>query len=160
MEFDWKGWFMHVWEENRRLTDQVAKAFSTAGALDETPVPGMRSFRKLLLEIWGIEQVYARGLATEDWKFEFPLESYNTCPVEELFAFGRKVREETRHLWSSVTEEALTKPRVTPFEGHPEGRAIEWLTYALENEIHHRAQGYVYLRLLGLEPPAFNIRNK
>jgi uncharacterized damage-inducible protein DinB len=25
----------------------------------------------------------------------------------------------------------------------------------IDNEIHHRAQGYVYLRLLGLEPPAF-----
>ena len=63
-------------------------------------------------------------------------------------------------MWPTVTEEALTKKRPTPFQGHPEGRAIEWLTYALENEIHHRAQGYVYLRLLGLEPPAFNIRHE
>lgn len=159
MELDWKNWFMHVWESNRSLTNQVATAFSTAGVLDETPVPGMRPFRKLLLEIWGIEKVYARGLATEDWKFEFPPESYHTCPVEELLAFGRNVREETRLLWSSVTAEALTIQRPTPFTGHPEGRAIEWLTYALENEIHHRAQGYVYLRLLKVEPPAFNIRN-
>lgn len=27
------------------------------------------------------------------------------------------------------------------------------LLYMLDNEIHHRGQGYVYLRLLGLEPP-------
>ncbi|MFD1732208.1 DinB family protein [Deinococcus malanensis] len=25
----------------------------------------------------------------------------------------------------------------------------------MENEIHHRGQGFVYLRLLGIEPPAF-----
>lgn len=160
MDVDWKDWFMHVWEENRRLTDKVAATFIQAGALDETPVPGMRSFRKLLFEIWGMEQVYARGLGTEEWKFEFPPDSYYTCPVEEFLEFGRKVRAETRRLWPAVTEEALTKQRPTPFPGHPEGGAIEWLTYALENEIHHRAQGYVYLRLLGIEPPAFNIRNE
>jgi uncharacterized damage-inducible protein DinB len=27
--------------------------------------------------------------------------------------------------------------------------------YFLDNEIHHRGQGYVYLRELGVEPPAF-----
>ena len=160
MQFDWKDWFMNVWEENRRLTDKVANAFVDARALDETPVPGMRSFRKLLLEIWGMERVYARGLATEEWEFQLLPESYNTCAVEELMAFGRGVRQETRRLWPSVTEESLSKQRQTPFEGHPKGRAIEWLTYALENEVHHRAQGYVYLRLLGLEPPAFYIRNE
>jgi uncharacterized damage-inducible protein DinB len=25
----------------------------------------------------------------------------------------------------------------------------------IDNEVHHRAQGYVYLRALGLEPPHF-----
>lgn len=29
------------------------------------------------------------------------------------------------------------------------------LTYALDNEVHHRGQGYVYLRALGIEPPTF-----
>jgi len=27
--------------------------------------------------------------------------------------------------------------------------------YAVDNEIHHRGQGYVYLRALGVAPPAF-----
>jgi uncharacterized damage-inducible protein DinB len=31
----------------------------------------------------------------------------------------------------------------------------DFMKYLLENEIHHRAQGYVYLRLLNLEPPFF-----
>jgi uncharacterized damage-inducible protein DinB len=29
------------------------------------------------------------------------------------------------------------------------------LFYLVDNEIHHRGQGYVYLRSLGIEPPAF-----
>ncbi len=160
MDVTWKDWFMKVWEENRWLTDKITKSFVDAGALDKTPVPGMRSFRQLLLEIWGIEQVYAKGLATEEWNFAFAPVSYQTCDVDELLAFGQRVREQTRSLWSAVTQDALTKPRPTPFPGHPEGNAIAWLTYALENEIHHRAQGYVYLRLLGVEPPAFYVRNE
>ena len=33
------------------------------------------------------------------------------------------------------------------------------ILYAVDNEIHHRAQGYVYLRSLSIEPPAFYDRS-
>jgi uncharacterized damage-inducible protein DinB len=29
------------------------------------------------------------------------------------------------------------------------------LFYIIDNEVHHRGQGYVYLRALGIEPPPF-----
>ena len=29
------------------------------------------------------------------------------------------------------------------------------LLYVVDNEIHHRGQGYVYLRELGIDPPPF-----
>ncbi len=32
---------------------------------------------------------------------------------------------------------------------------IENILYFIDNEIHHRAQGYVYLRSLGIQPPFF-----
>jgi uncharacterized damage-inducible protein DinB len=32
---------------------------------------------------------------------------------------------------------------------------IGTIQYAIENEIHHRGQAYVYLRALGIEPPSF-----
>ena len=31
----------------------------------------------------------------------------------------------------------------------------ELLLYIRDNEIHHRGQGYAYLRSLGIEPPPF-----
>ena len=71
MTVDWKDWFWKVWEENRQLTDHVAHSLMEDAAIDETVVPGMRPFRQLLLEIWGIEQVYVRGFAHEDWRWEF-----------------------------------------------------------------------------------------
>jgi uncharacterized damage-inducible protein DinB len=34
-------------------------------------------------------------------------------------------------------------------------RLRDLILYVVDNEIHHRRQGYVYLRALGIEPPAF-----
>jgi uncharacterized damage-inducible protein DinB len=34
-------------------------------------------------------------------------------------------------------------------------QGIAMILYAIDNEIHHRGQAYVYLRVLGIEPPAF-----
>jgi len=31
----------------------------------------------------------------------------------------------------------------------------QWILYFIENESHHRGQGYTYLRALGIEPPFF-----
>ena len=70
MNVEWKDWFWAVWEDNRRLTDRVVQAFVDAGAVDQEPVAGMRPFRQLLLEIWGVEQVYTRGFATEGETFD------------------------------------------------------------------------------------------
>ena len=39
--------------------------------------------------------------------------------------------------------------------GAYEGKTYDLLMYVIDNEIHHRGQGYVYLRTLGIEPPAF-----
>jgi len=36
-----------------------------------------------------------------------------------------------------------------------EGPVYASLLYWIDNEIHHRGQGYVYLRSLGIEPPPF-----
>jgi uncharacterized damage-inducible protein DinB len=44
--------------------------------------------------------------------------------------------------------------------GQYEGPPVECpvsvgILYLVDNEVHHRAQGYVYLRSLGIEPPMF-----
>jgi uncharacterized damage-inducible protein DinB len=43
--------------------------------------------------------------------------------------------------------------------GQWESTGIGTILYAIDNEIHHRGQGYVYLRSLGIEPPPFWERN-
>jgi len=39
--------------------------------------------------------------------------------------------------------------------GAYEGITSDIIFYWIDNEIHHRAQGFVYLRSLGIQPPAF-----
>ena len=39
--------------------------------------------------------------------------------------------------------------------GQYEGRVNDLILYVIDNNAHHRAQGYVYLRALGTEPPPF-----
>ena len=39
--------------------------------------------------------------------------------------------------------------------GEYKGQISGLIQYWIDNEIHHRGQGYVYLRSLGIEPPAF-----
>jgi uncharacterized damage-inducible protein DinB len=43
---------------------------------------------------------------------------------------------------------------MTAFGQYP-GKVHELLFYVIDNEIHHRGEGYVYLRALGIEPPPF-----
>ncbi len=43
--------------------------------------------------------------------------------------------------------------------GQYPGVLHDLILYVIDNEIHHRGQGYVYLRALGIEPPAFYDRS-
>ncbi len=56
-------------------------------------------------------------------------------------------------LWSKIPA-ARFGETVKAF-GQYEGRASDLIMYVIDNEIHHRGQGYVYLRALGVEPPHF-----
>jgi hypothetical protein len=58
---------------------------------------------------------------------------------------------------------ARTSPTIPPHRfaavdkafGQWEASNFNTILCAIDNEIHHRGQGYVYLRALGIEPPAF-----
>ena len=43
--------------------------------------------------------------------------------------------------------------------GQWEGPVYSFIFYWIDNEIHHSGQAYVYLRSLGIEPPAFYDRS-
>ena len=72
-------------------------------------------------------------------------------PVD-IYELGLIYRVDVNDDRDVVVDMTLTAPGC-PVAGEMPG----WVAaiYAVDNEIHHRAQGYVYLRALGIEPPAF-----
>lgn len=139
-------------EGNRRLTVRTVEAFAEQDLFNYT-APGMRSFADMVKEILNIEAAYFRGIATGEWTYNDTVKEVNT--KEGLLAACEASRRQLLEWWPKISAERLAAVEDDGFFGvgpTPNmGRAI----YALENEIHHRAQGYVYLRLLGIEPPAF-----
>lgn len=140
-------------EGNRRLTLKVIEAFPEKELFTYKPVEPLRSFADMIKEIITIEEGYMRGIATAEWVLYNNYDEISS--KEELLQVCDKVRKQTLEWWSNITLERLLQEEVDPFFGDVPQRHYDRLVYALENEIHHRGQAYIYLRLLGIEPPAF-----
>lgn len=147
-------WF-EIWEGNRRLTVRTIEAFPEDKLFEYVPIEPLRPFSAMVKEILNIEGGYMRGIALNEWEFSDPLADIST--KEALLKACEEGRAETRKMWGSVTDDRLATVEKDPFFGAEQAH-FERLQYALENEIHHRGQGFVYLRMLGIEPPAFYVR--
>ncbi|HRE51623.1 MAG TPA: DinB family protein [Flavitalea sp.] len=142
---------LNNWQGHRSLTRRVIEAFPEK-ELFEFSIGGMRSFADITKELLAIE---APGLKEMVTGKSNPL-------VEENDALKTKADllnawdEATGHInvyWKQITPEGFR--RVFKLFGQYEAPAINSIFYAIDNEIHHRGQGYVYLRALGIEPPYF-----
>lgn len=141
-------------EGNRRLTLRTIESFPAEALFAYTPTEPLRPFAEMVKEILGLETALVRGVATAQWVFE-PEAFTAVKSKQELLVACEAVRRQTLGYWPQVTAERLAAVEPDPFFGGGEQRLFDRLFYALENEIHHRAQGYTYLRLLGIEPPPF-----
>jgi uncharacterized damage-inducible protein DinB len=144
--------FLKHWQGHRRLTRKVIEAFPE-DKLFTFSVGGMRPFSEMAWEFIRMAVPIVDGVLTGTW-------------AEWDGAQGAKptTKEELLRLWDAQTAALDEKfPRIPAhrFEevdkafGQWEGRGIDTLQYAVDNEIHHRGQGYVYLRALEIEPPHF-----
>lgn len=138
------------WQGHRRLTRRVIEAFPDDG-LFSFSIGGMRPFGQLAWEMYGVAAYTLEGLTGGDWKNTRWQPQASEHKADLLAAWD----ELTRQLGEQL-------PAVSPAL-YPEVREMAWgsmpvwvaVLYAVDNEIHHRGQGYVYLRALGVEPPAF-----
>ena len=80
-------------------------------------------------------------------------ESFKFTNKQELLALWDKATEEIKTLWPQISAKRFHE--TDKFFGQYEGPIYWSILYSIDNEIHHRAQAYVYLRSLGIEPPAF-----
>lgn len=146
--------FAH-WQGHRNLTRKTIVAFPEE-ALFNHSVGGMRTFAELVMEIIDLTGPGVEGIVTGKWKTMDEL-SHTTGNYP-------KTKEGILAIWDETTQQlAQLAPQVTPTRlnqteaafGMYEDKLYSTLLYFIDNEIHHRAQGFVYLRSLGITPPPF-----
>ncbi len=148
------------WQGHRRVTRRVIEAFPEA-ELFRFSVGGMRPFSAMATEMISMASAGIRGIATGDWTMERQLLHHaQGAPLEtrsELLRLWDETTEQIDALWPEVPARRFEE--VDNAFGQYEGVIYGVLLYWIDNEIHHRGQGYVYLRALGIEPPAFYDRS-
>ncbi|WP_308993490.1 DinB family protein [Mariniflexile litorale] len=139
------------WQGHRALTRRAIEAFPEEALFNHT-IGGMRPFSEMLMELLGIGGPGIKEIATGI-----------SSPLNEHFEHGNK-KTKILDLWDEATDEINTYwVQIEPEQfqknikifGQYEGTVYSSIFYFIDNEIHHRGQGYVYLRSLGIEPPAF-----
>jgi uncharacterized damage-inducible protein DinB len=137
------------WQGHRGLTRRVIDAFPE-DALFNYSIGGMRTMAELVNEFFRLGVPTLRGVVTGDWTA--PPRANPSTKADILARWDEDTREIER-LWPGLTLERFHE--VDTAFGRFTG-PVHWLiSYVIDNEIHHRGQGYVYLRSLGIEPPAF-----
>ena len=137
------------WQGHRRLTRRVIDAFPE-DKLFTFSIGGMRTFGQLALELLSIGVPMMKGIATDTWDARVEADA---MPKAEILRRWDEGTEVLNSLWRQIPVERFGQER-TAFGQYP-GKVHDLILYGIDNEIHHRGQGYVYLRGLGIQPPAF-----
>ncbi|MFC4640443.1 DinB family protein [Deinococcus hohokamensis] len=142
--------FLAHWRGHRALTRRVIEAFPEDQLFAFTPAPPMRPFGQMAVELLFVGEMTLTGLSTGRW----PEPDWASGPQDKaaLLQGWDALTQRLETEFPGVTAEAFTRTHHLPW-----GEMPGWVAaiYAVDNEIHHRGQGYVYLRALGTEPPAF-----
>ncbi len=137
------------WQGHRRLTRRVIDVFPE-DRLFSFSIGTMRSFGTMALEMISIAEPMVRGVVTDVWDESISREAR---PKDEILRLWDESTGKMNAQWPGIPPERFQQT-MTAFGKYP-GRVYDLLLYAIDNEVHHRGQGYVYLRALGLEPPPF-----
>lgn len=139
------------WLGHRRLTRRVIEAFPEDQLFSFMPAPPMRSFGEMVWEIYGNTAYNLSGLINNAWGEP----RWEVLPSTEKSALLAA--------WDAQTQRLTTELPKIPSARYGEVKSLAWgemlaltaIIGAIDNEIHHRGQGIVYLRLLCIAPPEF-----
>jgi len=139
------------WQGHRSLTRKTIEAFPEE-AFFKHSIGGMRTFAEMVMELLGIAGPGLREIVTGEVK-EFNDHIEHGKSKAKLLQAWDEATDEINNWWAQIKPERF-RENIKLF-GQYEGSAVSSILYFIDNEIHHRGQGYVYLRSLGVEPPAF-----
>ena len=132
----------------RALTRNVIEAFPEK-ELFEFNIANLRPFSAMVEEFLMITN-YIFTETLHEKHTPFYTEGQFPTTKTEVLALWDKVTEIIDREWKEVGDytQSITIYQMT-------FSFAQWILYAIENETHHRGQGYAYLRALGIEPPFF-----
>lgn len=143
--------FLAHWQGHRRLTRRAIEAFPEDKLFTYTAAPPMRPFGVMAWEIHQVSELTLNGLLTGEWVEPDWRQGSSTDRTKLLSDWdGLSARLDAE--FPNVDLNFFAQTHRLPW-----GEMTGWeaAIYTIDNEIHHRGQGYVYLRALGIEPPAF-----
>lgn len=143
------------WTGHRQLTRQVLEAFPEDD-FSTFSIGGMRTAADMAHELLQLGGALAHGVATGEWPDEFQSDNQLTSKAEMLAAWDADLARISRAVPEMSGDSFSSEHNAYGFF---RSSGINQLLYSIENEIHHRGQMYVYLRALGIEPPAFYQRS-
>ena len=141
------------WQGHRRLTRRVIDAFPEE-RLFHFSLGSMRPFSEMVIEFLKMAEPIVYGVATGKWVSKDDLKPSTKA---ELLALWDQATQAINKLWPTIPPHRFAE--VDKAFGQWESSGLNTILYAIDNETHHRGQAYVYLRVLGIEPPPFYERN-
>lgn len=143
--------FLIHWQGHRALTRRVIDAFPEKD-LFEFSIGGMRPFAELAQEMIAIAAPGLESIVA--WvPNEFKEDKEDLTSKQSLLGRWDADTEKINALYGQIPEKRFQE--MFNLFGQYEFPVVQNLLYFIDNEIHHRGQGYVYLRALGIEPPFF-----
>ena len=148
--------FLDDYDHEHATTMRVLRAYPT-DKLDLRPHPKSKTARELAFIF-----VLERGLGTKVWNDEFAKSAPSGTPPSppenwnDLLAVLEKAHKDFRGLISSASEATLSEN--VHFLSAPktmgEITRMNWLWFLLFDQIHHRGQFSIYLRMAGGKVPS------
>lgn len=145
-----KADLLRHWMGHRALTRRVIEAFPE-DELFTFSLGGMRPFGELAQEMVSIAAPALRAIVARQ---AVPYQEDKTPGTKaDLLKKWDADTPVIESLYAQIPEERFHE--TFNLFGQYDFPIIENILYFIDNEIHHRGQGYVYLRALGVEPPYF-----
>ncbi len=137
------------WQGHRALTRRVIDAFPEDQLFNYT-IGGMRPFANMAKEFIGMAVPTLNGVITGNWKQGAANEAKTKA---EILSQWDETTAEMNNLWPTIPAARFQETDLAFGQWKMQIWAL--IAYIIDNEIHHRGQGYTYLRAIGVEPPPF-----
>jgi uncharacterized damage-inducible protein DinB len=150
--------FLDYYEKVRGRTLKVIACIPPEN-FDWTCREGKFTFADIIRHLAAIERyMYAENVQLKPSRYSGHGRELADGPPHVL-AFFDRTHQESMEIFGRLSESDLQRKCVTP--GGASITVWKWLRAMVEHEIHHRAQIYVYLGLLGIPtPPIYGLTSE